>query len=194
MRNGIYRKWLVCTLLLIPTGVLAQTPVHPSGNGDSQRITDHMQTDVRAARETLDAIAQLGKSIQARQAAAPQQTAGNGTHASAKRGPFTDVPRTDGIYANLASLQEREILLGYPRGYFSAKRLLTRYECAVAIQRMLARCLPSENSQDMHEVPTSLNEADRRLLKKLVRDFSEELKSLGIDTLQYLDRLNKQAR
>jgi len=53
-------------------------------------------------------------------------------------GPFADVPTTHWAYDAVQSLAQKGIFTGYPDGTFQGKRALTRYEFAVALQRMLA--------------------------------------------------------
>src|SRR5688500_3411575 len=53
-------------------------------------------------------------------------------------GPFADVPTTHWAYDAVQSLAQRGIFTGYPDGTFQGRRALTRYEFAVALQRMLA--------------------------------------------------------
>jgi hypothetical protein len=53
------------------------------------------------------------------------------------RGPFADVPETHWAYDAVRQLAQRGVFTGYPDGTFSGKRALTRYEFAVALQRML---------------------------------------------------------
>jgi hypothetical protein len=53
------------------------------------------------------------------------------------RGPFADVPNNHWAYDAVTQLAQRGIFTGYPDGTFSGKRALTRYEFAVALQRML---------------------------------------------------------
>jgi hypothetical protein len=52
-------------------------------------------------------------------------------------GPFTDVPMGHWAYDAVNQLQQRGIFTGYPDGTFGGNRALTRYEFAVALQRML---------------------------------------------------------
>lgn len=52
-------------------------------------------------------------------------------------GPFTDVPMDSWAYDAVNQLQQRGIFTGYPDGTFGGNRALTRYEFAVALQRML---------------------------------------------------------
>jgi hypothetical protein len=59
-------------------------------------------------------------------------------HAQAPAGgPFADVPEKHWAYDAVQQLAQRGIFTGYPDGTFSGKRALTRYEFAVALQRML---------------------------------------------------------
>lgn len=53
-------------------------------------------------------------------------------------GPFADVPTTHWAYDAVQSLAQKGIFTGYPDGTFQGRRALTRYEFAVALQRMLA--------------------------------------------------------
>jgi len=55
----------------------------------------------------------------------------------AARGPFTDVPMTHWAYDAVNSLAQRGIFTGYPDNTFGGRRALTRYEFAVALQRLL---------------------------------------------------------
>lgn len=51
--------------------------------------------------------------------------------------PFQDVPQGHWAYQAVMTLQERGVVIGYPDGTFGGKRAMTRYEFAVAIQRLL---------------------------------------------------------
>jgi len=53
-------------------------------------------------------------------------------------GPFADVPQSHWAYDAVQSLAAKGIFTGYPDGTFAGRRALTRYEFAVALQRMLA--------------------------------------------------------
>jgi hypothetical protein len=52
-------------------------------------------------------------------------------------GPFADVPTGHWAYDAVQQLAQRGIFTGYPDGTFQGRRALTRYEFAVALQRML---------------------------------------------------------
>lgn len=60
--------------------------------------------------------------------------AGRATYA---QGPFADVPTDHWAYDAVNELAARGIFTGYPDGTFGGKRALTRYEFAIALQRML---------------------------------------------------------
>ena len=53
------------------------------------------------------------------------------------RGPFDDVPQGHWAYDAVTDLAKRGVFTGYPDGTFKGKRALTRYEFAVALQRLL---------------------------------------------------------
>jgi len=50
---------------------------------------------------------------------------------------FKDVPTDHWAYQATENLRQKGIVIGYPDGYFRGKRTLTRYEFAVAIDRLL---------------------------------------------------------
>src|SRR5713226_1202726 len=70
------------------------------------------------------------------------------------QGPFADVPTDHWAYDAVNELASRGIVNGYPDGTFGGKRALTRYEFAVAIQRML---------QDVqHRIDTAIAEHEKK--------------------------------
>src|SRR5690349_17184304 len=50
---------------------------------------------------------------------------------------FDDLPKEHWAYQAASDLQTKRILKGYPDGFFRGKRTLTRYEFAVALDRLL---------------------------------------------------------
>src|SRR2546430_8367396 len=50
---------------------------------------------------------------------------------------FKDVDKSHWAYEATESLRSKNIVVGYPDGYFRGKRTLTRYEFAVALDRAL---------------------------------------------------------
>jgi hypothetical protein len=101
-------------------------------------------------------------------------------------GPFSDLPLSHGAYRSVAGLAETGIFTGYPPGTFNGKRALTRYEFAVALQRMLQEiqrpiaAIPAPGASSVHTL--QLVE-----LRKLTREFGSELAMLGVD-VQLLER------
>lgn len=95
------------------------------------------------------------------------------------KGPFSDVPREHWAYDNVQTLVQLGIFTGYPDGTFTGRRSLTRYEFAVALQRML-----TEVQREL--VP--LERTELRGLVLLVEEFAPELEMLGADVEQI--RLN----
>jgi hypothetical protein len=59
------------------------------------------------------------------------------TPAVAQQDPFKDLDKNHWAYQAVIDLQAKGILLGYPGDYFKGKRTLTRYEFAIAIDRLL---------------------------------------------------------
>src|SRR5258707_1018672 len=61
------------------------------------------------------------------------------TAAGAQQAPdmFKDMDPNHWAYQATENLRSKGILIGYPDGYFRGKRTLTRYEFAVAIDRLL---------------------------------------------------------
>lgn len=90
-------------------------------------------------------------------------------------GPFSDVPVTHWCYAAIQQLAENGIFTGYPDGMFAGKRALTRYEFAVAVQRMV---LEVQRGRSMGLVLAAPFQAP---LLKLTQEFSPELAMLGAD-------------
>jgi hypothetical protein len=106
-----------------------------------------------------------------------------------------DVPAGDWTYHALDQLQAHKILVGYPKGYFSGKSLLTRDEFTVAIKRCLdafafvppkdaVRFGPSGNS-------SVILAEDLKLLRKLSLTFKPQLISMGVDWTTDDDCLQK---
>lgn len=190
--KSIYRMAVGFSLLLGQTGALAGAQTLPTEKTAPRVAADHAERDVQAAMQTLNAIAQLGKTIQARQLAP----------APVPRSIFKDLSTTDPAYADLNTLQQHGVLKGYPDGYFGGKRILPRYEFAVAVQRMLAplewlrpdrpRSLGGSDAARYplisdREAPAPLGPgyapADLLILSHLVDPFKEELKALGVDAI-----------
>jgi hypothetical protein len=167
------------------------------------------QRNVVAGTATLDAISRLIAANQARRE--PVVIA-----ADPYRHAFDDVANTDSAYMSMTTLEQHNLLLGYPAGYFRGKRILTRYEFAVALHRTLgllqspgiltpelsqlpAPPQPSEAPAPQFQTPLSNQaRADLLIVSKLIQQFDPELRALGLNVREVrkrLDaRLNKDGR
>jgi hypothetical protein len=128
---------------------------------------------------------------------------------------FKDVDRSHWAYEAVESLREKGILQGYPGEFFRGKRVLTRYEFAVALDRAYKRLeqrfrggTPGEGAQgpkgDKGDPgppgpqgppgPPGVTPQEIELFRRLAREFREELAMLGnsINRInQTLDALSK---
>lgn len=116
-------------------------------------------------------------------------------------GPFGDVPRSHWAYREVDRLERHGLFTGYPNGTFSGSRALTRYEFAVALQRLLQEAnrqmgqrIGDGRSAWSWSTESRLRQAVIRKLGpvlksgplsadllKLVREFRAELAMLGAD-------------
>jgi hypothetical protein len=124
--------------------------------------------------------------------------------ASGGDGPFRDVPVQHWAYDAVTRLAQQGIFTGYPDGTFSGKRALTRYEFAVALQRMLQEVARQYSFMPPDERPLFAPPADTLLgslyraivrryrvstpawedgwvLYELIQEFTPELRMLGQD-------------
>jgi hypothetical protein len=97
---------------------------------------------------------------------------------SPRPGPFTDVPVQQWPYDAVQTVAQEGLFTGYPDGTFSGKRALTRYEFAVALQRMLQEADRTARS-DAGAAHRSRIVATQLL--KLAQEFRPELAMLGAD-------------
>ena len=127
--------------------------------------------------------------------------------AAAAGGPFADVPLNHWSYDALQELAQKGLFTGYPDGTFSGRRALTRYEFAVAVQRMQqdverSRADNWQPSRAEHSWKDALLRrtvlwrlgARRRLselslMVHLNSEFAAELRMLGSDPVQASGRL-----
>jgi len=83
--------------------------------------------------------------------------------------PFVDVPLNHWAYDAVQTLAAKGVVIGYPDGTFGGQRMLTRYEFAEAVARVLAYV---EQYGGLAE--------DVEILAKLAVEFADELASLGV--------------
>lgn len=93
----------------------------------------------------------------------------------AKSGPFSDLPVTHWSYDAIQKLAQGGMFTGYPDGTFAGKRTLTRYEFAVAVQRMV------QDVQAGRAQGLTLSRPFRSPLSQLTEEFAPELAMLGAD-------------
>jgi hypothetical protein len=84
--------------------------------------------------------------------------------------PFADVPLNHWAYDAVDYLAAKGVVIGYPDGTFGGNRMLTRYEFAEAIARVMAYV------EDMDFASAE----DVAILEKLAIEFADELASLGV--------------
>src|ERR1051325_3243482 len=111
---------------------------------------------------------------------------------------FKDVDTSHWAYPAVESLRSKNVLVGYPDGYFRGKRTLTRYEFAVALDRALKQIpiqgnagapgppgsngLPGpkgEIGDQPPPAPSGLSPQDIALMRRLTQEFREELSRVG---------------
>lgn len=115
---------------------------------------------------------------------------GSGVPTSAQQAesPFEAVPREHWVYTTLDQFERADVSTGYPEGTFRGKRLLTRYEVALAVQRVATFVFqpdPRSGSVLRKAVLQKLNLAIKpqaREVPRLIAEFTPELKLLGTDT------------
>jgi len=125
---------------------------------------------------------------------------------------FKDVPSDHWAYAAISDLQQKKILLGYPNGYFQGKRVLTRYEFAVALKRALDAIGPGTTGPQGPKGDTGPAGQDGKAgdpgpagppgmtpeqvdaLMKLTDTFKAELAQLGTDVKAINQRLDALAK
>lgn len=88
--------------------------------------------------------------------------------------PFTDLPADHWAFDAVKELSEKGYMDGYLDGTFKGRKVVTRYELALILARMLHKVESYE--QEGGVVPA----ADEQLLGRLSQEFKGELASLGV--------------
>src|SRR5437016_11058740 len=115
--------------------------------------------------------------------------------ASAQQAPdmFKDLDTSHWAYQAVENLRAKNIVVGYPDGYFRGRRTLTRYEFAVALDRALKKInvIPGpagpqgpgggrgERGATGERGPVGVSQEELATLRRLMQEFSDELKALG---------------
>jgi len=110
---------------------------------------------------------------------------------------FKDVDQNHWAYQAVENLRAKNIVVGYPDGYFRGKRTLTRYEFAVAIDRLLkqipngpagpagpagsqgAQGEKGERGETGPMGPPGMTPEEVATLRRLTQEFRDELGVLG---------------
>jgi hypothetical protein len=115
---------------------------------------------------------------------------------------FKDVDQNHWAYQAVENLRAKNIVVGYPDGYFRGKRTLTRYEFAVAIDRLLKQFPPGttgagqkgdkgdtgpagaqgERGPQGEQGPPGMTPEEVAALRRLTSEFRDELAALGNST------------
>jgi hypothetical protein len=90
--------------------------------------------------------------------------------------PFRDVPPDHFAYKAINQLLENGLMQGYPDGTFKGRRVLSRYEFAVILAKILAKI---EAEKEVGK-PSQLSADTTFILDKLSSEFSTELDMLGV--------------
>ncbi len=107
---------------------------------------------------------------------------GAGAASAAERSPFSDIPPGHWAYDAVKMLAEKGILGGYPDGTFRGRNLVTRYALALTLARAI------QSGALSGEKMASMSDEDLKRLKKLLREFSDELSMLGVKTASLEER------
>ena len=100
---------------------------------------------------------------------------------SAQAAPFLDTPTNHWAYEAVQNLAKKGIIIGYPDGTYGGKRPMTRYEFAVAIDRLLRTMadMTSQNPPPGTPAPATLTQDELNQVQALIDKFRPEL-----DTIQ----------
>ncbi len=124
---------------------------------------------------------------------------------------FSDVPTDHWAYAAVESLRAKNILVGYPDGYYRGKRTLSRYEFAVALKRALESLQlvqgpkgdpgpqgpkgdKGEKGEPGPQGPAGVGPEELATLKKLADEFKAELANQGVNINALNAKLDKLAK
>src|SRR5579863_8165652 len=114
---------------------------------------------------------------------------------------FKDLDQNHWAYQAVESLRAKNIVVGYPDGYFRGKRTLTRYEFAVALDRALKQITltpgpqgPAGSQGPAGETgpagpvgPPGMTPEEVATFRRLLNEFRDELAALG-NTVQGINR------
>ena len=101
--------------------------------------------------------------------------------------PFEDVPADHWAYDALEFLSERSVVEGYPDGVFQGERLLTRYEFAIAVARLMdsaeSSCAFTGDLQLIAEIARQEFSAELALIDLPLAKLEQDLPDLELEIL-----------
>ena len=95
------------------------------------------------------------------------------TVSAASVDPFSPVPLESGLYEEVAALIHDGLIYGYSDSTFDKSHMISRYEMAIFVSKANASY-------------SKANAADKARIKRLVDQFSDELKGMGVNTAKTL--------
>lgn len=120
---------------------------------------------------------------------------------------FKDLPAGHWAYSAADQLRARGVITGYPEAYFKGRRALTRYEFALAIDRVFSRIAPrgerspggdpgaaSSLTDAVETNALTLTSNDVELLRRLATEFQNELAIVGTTQSAVRTRLERLSR
>ena len=116
--------------------------------------------------------------------------------AQAQAAPFLDTPTNHWAYEAVQNLAKRGIVIGYPDGTYGGKRPMTRYEFAVAINRMLSTLDDIRNAQNGTPAPAgtpavqTLTQDELNQIQALIDKFRPELDTIQTNLKQAQDDID----
>lgn len=117
--------------------------------------------------------------------------------AHAQAAPFLDTPTNHWAYEAVQNLAKKGIVIGYPDGTYGGKRPMTRYEFAVAINRMLSTLDDIRNAQQNGTPPPAgtpavqtLTQDELNQVQALIDKFRPELDTIQTNLKQAQDDID----
>ena len=114
--------------------------------------------------------------------------------AKAQAAPFLDTPTNHWAYEAVQNLAKRGIVIGYPDGTYGGKRPMTRYEFAVAINRMLLTLdeikMAQQNGTPPPAAAQGLTQDELNQIQALIDKFRPELDTIQTNLKQAQDDID----
>ena len=114
--------------------------------------------------------------------------------AKAQAAPFLDTPTNHWAYEAVQNLAKRGIVIGYPDGTYGGKRPMTRYEFAVAINRMLLTLdeirAAQQNGTPPPPAAQGLTQDELNQVQALIDKFRPELDTIQTNLKQAQDDID----